>query len=440
MKSSFATQILPLLSLALLTSCTSQSPLLDQSRNSPYCSIPTRWSTVDEKIPREVRLKEKTLKHIDEFWSEFKRSETQLALALDNLKGDSGKANQEMLVTWMQEHLTNVDPAIEYEFGPLRGQEGHKLDFSAGGHDDVMQIDKLLVAKAPKMPKWKFSAYRQALPLDTVANGFKGRLGIEVPDFETDVTISPQNKLDVTFISPKFSDDEQDNSKCALVLTDLILGEENSDNWLGVITTKKSALQGAFSCGVNAKLNADVFNAKKKEIIASLPKTPYFRIADLGKSEVLHFGTKRNTMNTPLKNLGETLGSGARFYSNQFSKCGEKFVYLKVPNAKDLMAQDKCDALAKELDAELRKAQVGCVFGAGTELKDTAYIDLVIVDLDKTIPVLKKFCQQHKLDKDSALRFYDCEWLHEWVGMNADTTEPKDLAHPWTQQKAESGN
>ncbi|MBA3857450.1 MAG: hypothetical protein C0507_11135 [Cyanobacteria bacterium PR.3.49] len=428
---------LPLLAAILLTSCTSESPLLDESRNSTYVAMPTRWSTADAKYPREVRLKEKTLKYIDEFWSKFKQQESQLTLALENLRGESGGANRDMLTNFMKDNLSYVDPAITYEFGPLPGQPGHKLDFSTDGHEEIKQIVDVLVAKAPKLPKWKFCAHKQPVPLDTVAGAFKRRAGIDVLPFETQVDISASNRLDVTFTSPDFSKDEADNAKVCSILTDLILGEDNSDNWLGVINAKQGALGGPFNVAANAKLYADLFNAKKKALIASLPAVPYFKTADLGKPEVLHFHTVRPTMNTPLKKIGETLGSGKNFQSEQFSKLGEKFVYLKLAKSKDLVPAEKHEPIGKELDATLRKANFGCVIGTGSDTKDSVYFDMCLANVDKAIPELKKFCQAHNFSHESTLRFYDADLLHEWVGMYEDTSEPKDMAKPWFLARTE---
>ncbi len=115
--------------------------------------------------------------------------------------------------------------------------------------------------------------------------------------------------MDVIFVSPEFENDETDNAKASLIISDLVLGEENTDTWLGVITARKGALMGQFVAAANAQAYSRLFDAKKKELLGSLPKTPYFKIADLGKAEEVHFGTKRNVMKTPLKKLGEAIGS-----------------------------------------------------------------------------------------------------------------------------------
>jgi|GEM_PF-6602122 hypothetical protein len=423
--------LLPILAVLVLSSCTSESPLLDKANGSAYCALPTRWSTVDKSYPPEVRLKNQTIEHIEQFWSDFKRDQTTLTLALENLSSESGKANADILVNWMKEHLDAIDPVIKYEFVQARGKEAKRLDFSAIGHDEVMQICKHLVSKAPKIPNWQFSAYRQALPPEAIAGEFKRRKGRDPIQFETSVSISPQNKLDVIFTSPEFGSDEADNVEACRALSDYSVGEENDDIWLGVITPRKGALMGQFNCANNAKSYAQAFESKKKELLASLPATPYFK-QDLGKTEEVHFsGKKRLSMKTPTKKLAETLGAGGRFHNVQFSKNGERFAYLKIPAAKDLQSIDKVEALAKELDSELRKAQAGCVFGVGIESPDIVYVDFALADLDKAVPVLKSFSESHKFAHDSALRFYDCQWQNEWIAMFDNTKKPQDLRKPW---------
>lgn len=425
------------LSAVLLTSCTASSPLMDKSRGSAYCSLPTRWSTVDKSNESEVHLKEKTLKNIDKFWADFAKDKTELSLALDNLKGESGKANSELLVSWMDAHLLRIDPAIEYEFGPLRGQKGHKLDFSAYGRDRVVQIAKKLAASAPKLPDWKFGAYRQPLAASEVAAGFKSRGGIEVLPFETDVVISPDNKLDVTYVSPSFSGDSEEDAKVCKALNELILGEQNADEWLGKTTARKSALAAQFSCAASSEALTKVFETRKKEILASLPAKYYAEISSDAKTVELipeaddKGNRKRNNMNTKFEKLGKTLISGQRFHSEQFSKLGEKFAYLQIPDSKDLADQPKRKLLESALDAELKKAKVGCVFAEGFGDTKTAYLDLCLSDYKKAEPILKRFCSEQKLPHGTSLRFYDSDWLSEWIGMFDDSPVPKDLAHPW---------
>lgn len=415
----------------LITSCNSSSPLLDKSKGSAYCALPTRWATVDKSYPPEVRLKVQTIEHIDAFWNDFKKFETTLTLALENMKGESGKANSDILTSWMKEHLDNIDPAIEYEFGPAPGKNGYKLDFSAGGHDEIAQICKLLVSKAPKMPKWTFAAYRRPLPVGDIAAGFKGRTGRDPLQMEAAVNISPKNLVDVTFTSPEFENDEGDNGQACMIFSDLSIGEENDDTWLGIITPKKGALMGQFNCAASAEGYAKAFEGAKKAILESLPKEPYFKQADLGKWQELKFAKTRTVMKTPLAKLGDTLADGGRFHNVQFSKCGEKFAYLKIPKAKELKTVDKLDPLKDELDKELKKVQAGCVFGTGVGTPDTAFFDVALVDLDKAVPVLKSFCAAHNFAPETALRFYDCEWRNEWVAMSDKTTKPQDLRNPW---------
>ncbi len=121
----------------------------------------------------------------------------------------------------------------------------------------------------------------------------------------------------------------------------------------------------------------------------------------------------------------------------QFSKCGDRFAYLKIPKAPDLKTLDQCEIVQKALDAQLRKAGAGCVFGIGLEPPETAYFDLALIDVEKAIPVLKSFSEQHKFSHDTALRFYDADWLNEWVGMFEGTKKPTDLKKPWFKARVE---
>lgn len=388
-----------------------------------------RWYTVDASSPSELKRKQDYLARIDRFWIQFRKDQAQLSLS------GTGKIDH---AAWAQKYIKQVDPEIYYEFGPGDKAQETKLDFSCVGTDTLLPVVKELVARAPKIAGWTFAPYKRPTKLTAVEEMFKAR-GFKkaTPQFRADFTANEFNIIDAVVGFSGATGDYTKDAETVLLLSDMILGEESSDIWLGELNAKKLATQKNFDYLQSAKDFSKAFYDKKKQMLATLPKVPYYKLKEFGTYGMFEFQNKdgrfsrRQTMSTSAQKLCSALSMGVRFHSERFSNFGEKFAYLQIPNAGVYVAPKERGKIEDALDSELRKAQLGCVFAAGFGKPDISYIDLCLVDVNRATPIIKKVCAQFNLSHKSNLRFYDCDWLYEWVKMFPDTPVPDDLGRPW---------
>jgi hypothetical protein len=392
-----------------------------------------RWYTVDSSAKAEYRQKERTLARIDEFWAEFKKVEPKLRC----LNFDKNKKGIDFQSDWISKQTIKVHPDLMWELGPGHGKGTYKLDFSVVGHDDLTYIAKTMVQRAPKVPRWSFSAYKRPVPFNDVNMMYKmrGHIG-NAPEFHADFSLGKDNLIDVTVTTPAATGDAKKNAAIILLLSDVILGEENSDIWLGQFIAKKTKPLPKFDYETASKRFANDFYAKQKELLASLPSVPYYKLEKFGTFGLftlpLDLGFTRQTISTSADKLCHALVYSRRFHSKRFSKFDEKFVYLQIPEAgENSTFVERRGKLEDALNAELKKAQLGCVFAGGWGPPDTGYIDLCVTNVDRAIPLIRTVCRKFNLSHKTNLRFYDCDWLYEWVGMYDDTPVPGDIERPW---------
>jgi hypothetical protein len=111
------------------------------------------------------------------------------------------------------------------------------------------------------------------------------------------------------------------------------------------------------------------------------------------------------------------------FYSERFSRHGERFAYLKIDGRDGPGKFADRSEMEDALDAALRPAGAGCVFGGGTGLR-YSYIDLALKDVARAAAALRPVLQGGEISRRSWLLFADCEWRDEWLGVWDDTPPP----------------
>lgn len=102
-----------------------------------------------------------------------------------------------------------------------------------------------------------------------------------------------------------------------------------------------------------------------------------------------------------------------------------------MSDAGDFADPDQREKLERDTDQRLHAVKAGAVIGAGAGLPDTLFIDVARPDVDEAIPNLRDICRQYRLSHNAVLRFYDADWMHEWVGMFEDTPPPDNLDELW---------
>jgi hypothetical protein len=117
--------------------------------------------------------------------------------------------------------------------------------------------------------------------------------------------------------------------------------------------------------------------------------------------------------------------SDPSFYSERFSRSGERFCYLKIDGSEsaETMRFQSREEIEDALNSELKPAGLGGVVGGGTGLR-YSYIDLALTDVEKATAIVRQVLQGGRIPRGTWLLFYDCEWQDEFIPIWQETPSP----------------
>lgn len=388
-----------------------------------------RWHFASPAIADEWQRKQDRLKSIDQFWVALERDAPKL------LADAAERHDETAIAKWAQQHIQNIHPDLMFEFGPV-GKDGAVLTITPESKAYLRPIVDTLMERKKPIPGWTFQTYREGLPPETIASAFEARVKQPLPPpFTARCTIDDDNSIRVEFVGDKYT-----NSKDPIDwlgpfgVCEVVLGEEENEKWLGMVLPVHGDAPAESDMVKCAQQFKDAYFETKKKLLAKIPVEPYWQQTKPKSEVVIDFGKTpegRNTVLTPYQALFTSLGRPT-FTTERFSRCGERFAYLQVDGNMGLSADvQQRDELAQAIDTALRGAKLGCVVGSGSGTPDRSYIDLMLTDPDKAVPVLQEVARSRKLPHSSWLRFYDADWRQEWVGMFNDTTPPADPRKMW---------
>lgn len=396
-----------------------------------------RWLFADLGNELEVQKKRQIDAQIEAFWQQFAKDNKQLAESAR--KSDGG-----ILYNWMQEHLHAIHPGLlwEMEFDEAKG--AYVFIITAGGSHELRLLVETILKSAPKLKNWSFRAYKNPNDLSQVADS---RIPGDWTDTEVFLERNEANCVDLTFVSPKFSaDNEKDDFYTAMILAETVLGEEVLDKWIGNVFTRakrKSRLKTIMrvvrpQVVKHSKTNiVDLPKAVKKmvdQIKDTLPDKPLWQIDNQSftidtvaldeHADDEDRPPSRLTTVTIISALTKAVQSRISFHSCAFSNFGEIFCYIKILDLESPLDHPaKYSEFEMYLDQKLREAKLGCATGSGVGL-EAAFIDLMLADVPASIPILRAAAKKFRLPDRSWLLFHDIYWRDEWVGMTEFTPLP----------------
>lgn len=93
------------------------------------------------------------------FWEWFSKNESRIY----NFEKD-----QEQIFDESNDKLVRIDSNLTFEFSPIHKNQIREFTISADGIKESFPSLTRLVAKAPKLKKWKFNAFRLRVPGDQI--------------------------------------------------------------------------------------------------------------------------------------------------------------------------------------------------------------------------------------------------------------------------------
>ncbi len=354
---------------------------------------PERWKFL-EPGDKEYKDKQKTLEAIDAFWSQFQKDEPKLS-ALKN--EDYGN----FWTTWSKANLKKLDKNLTYEIGTEFDER--KKNYLVISCDNLVSLDpfvQTILERAPKLDDWNYYRYFSKYSHRQIENAIAQNTTLKLPSFSFQCRTMPANLVGIIITAPTFhGDNVLEDKNLAWEMLELALGEKDLYTWIGTVETRKgpSKLSTYSSSHRLQKQIAEL----KRLLINRLPDKPYFEIELDEKT---------------LSNLRFSL-TDRPFFSERFSKNGETFCALATKDKNPFDTEAKRDALEEDLKSLFLKAKLGCIIDASLETEKGFCIDLCVTDIDKTIAILRKYCNEHKMPPNTYLFFFDETLTNEWVGM-----------------------
>jgi hypothetical protein len=156
-----------------------------------------------------------------EFWKWFGEHEDELI---------DLEADRERIFDRLSTQLKRIDPDLTFEFGPRR--EEREFVVSAGGIKRAFPAVTALVAAAPKLQHWRFTAFRpRRTPLNIVE--FRGkRIHPEHVQFSL---LDDGSTAGVHLFIPGYRDGDADFKQIGYLMLDEALGEYDVECKLGLV-------------------------------------------------------------------------------------------------------------------------------------------------------------------------------------------------------------
>lgn len=382
--------------------------------------------------------KQSALQRIDAWWRAFAPRSADIDALFSRRK-------QWDLAGWMQSTLQAVDPRMMWEYGPGIKNGGHRLVVTPESARELRPLAAAIVKAAPGIAGWEFYNYRLPESVENAEASVQGRCNGTLDGVLVRPTVGEARRVDLTFFSPRArSVNDESALPEVFVGTESLLGEELLDHWIGAIDVEPLPKQGMLGglLGGKAKptnmLPLDRLHDTVKAVISSiteqLPPQPHFQtlagstwsVYQREPQEADDYFDRDDVMvgGTIDMHLVQGAMPGYAFHSPRFSRCNERFCYLKI-DGEGVPMRDRFDNrgdLEEALDDVLIPNKLGCHVGGATGLRYT-YVDFALVDVRHSFEAIRS-ALQGKVSRRSWLLFHDADLCGEWIGIYPDSPPP----------------
>jgi hypothetical protein len=278
-----------------------------------------------------------------------------------------------------------------------------------------------------------FLPYRQPEDVKVAAQTVEARVGAPICPVRVQARKGEENLIDLLYQpAPEAADDEERSRHAAFVATESLLGEEVLDKWVGAIEVMAEPGEGRWLPLDRLKPTVDALIDSVRD---QLPEVQRYEVGPAADGAVLQLKpTKADdypgrydllVAATRMLPMWKSAHAGRPFYSERFSRHGERFCYLKLDGSKGLQGTAYADRgeIEDAVDEALMAEKLGAVIGGGTGLR-YSYVDLALMDVSRGAAVLKRVLCEGRIGRRTWLQFFDCEWEREWIGIWDDSPAP----------------
>jgi hypothetical protein len=384
--------------------------------------------TDDGETGRYLRL----LEAIDGFWRQFLRVSDQRA------------------ATWvagLRLALEQAAPGLGLEWRALpNGQKLYILPVAGAAYTPLAE---LFVERAPARRDWAFACAREPLPLGQC-------LSQALRDFERDLStarlrvgVGRGHALEIVVACEQFSGaGDEAGLEAAHGLLATALGDQLFERWVSAVSILSQPRSGPLRLVGDGAQRLPLcleelvpsVHAAVRGVQAGLPEQPCHthcetadwvlfdltRPADAEGAEALPTDSSGSAPQSDLftassmrPEMLKWFLEGGEFASERFSRCQERFCYLKLRLPGDLgqRVQQRME-LEEAIDRWLVPGRLGCVVGSGAG-QDFQYIHLALTELEAALALLQRRFEAEQPMVRAKLFFCDSEWRQEWLQISA---------------------
>lgn len=416
-----------------------------------------RWLFLEPERRSDVARRERFVRLIDRWWRTFADESQSLTASLDSPEA-------QLFAERLQERLAQIDSRLCWEIGPGAAGKPHRLVITPETDMELRPLTQTLLERAPELPGWEFYSHRLAESAEMLPHTLEHRVGRVPRDLRAYVEIAGPRKLSVRFVSADFSetdDEEPTETDCAaaFVAAETLLGEEFVDQWIAFVgveaadPTERSAYELLFGRplpqeGLAPEDLRQACWSAAQELRDKSPEEPFLHRSAALAWTIVELPTDDMTASEALcdedaepieaidllaaRTLDEELWNAFEeplFFSASWSRAGETFCRLKLsPSAPSRKLE--LDRLARELDAGLKAASLGCVIAVGTGER-FGYLDVALLNLPAAVEAIQAWGRRAVagacIGQNSWLLFHDAYLSGEWIGLAEETPAPPGM-------------
>jgi len=392
-----------------------------------------RWKYAKEFGAEDKGWRDHQEDQMNNWWIAFYQHQLELGQELK-----SGTAD--FLNQFMREHLQSKVIDIAWEIGFDHGTKKYQLVLTPEDSLHLRPMVDALISRAPRLKNWSFFTYRQPISHPESLKAVYLKSGEPLLELQFAGKSAAENNIEISFYYPGIKADESLYNLVvnqAFFMLEALLGEEILDKWIGVIEVLELPEDDQVLLPLS-DLKAYV-DTQMVLIKNELPEQPYYRFSEdsdwmlyeLDPIEAEDYSRRQDlyiarTMNP---DLWANVQNGQPFYSENYSRLGETFCYLKLDG--NFSDEESFFELKTEIENQLNQALLdagyGGVIGSGTGYR-YQYIDLALHNFEAAVPLIQEVTTALGTPRSTWLLFFDTPLEYEWIGM-FENTPPPFLGH-----------
>lgn len=391
------------------------------------------WIYVRPRDDESVAFRRAALERTAAWWSAFSGRFVEIEAALGGASAWDARG-------WVAQEVRAIDPRLSTRMDV--GPDGLRLVISPGANRHLRPMIRSIIVAAPQLPGWSFHEYRQPESMDRATELVRVRTGhaMNVLTVRPSLAVGVPRRVDLLYSVKLAGDDESAARDIALAATDYLLGEEAVEKWIAdidVTIPTRSIGEAAFlhparlvttvetlARSIRDQRPAVPYHKLREEMAPTKFKMSPHHAQDYVRQDDLAYGRTvlpefRRLVDPPYRHT---------FHSGAFSRLGEVFCYLKVDSQQ--MSMDQRLVVRRDYEHQIRRplaeADAAAVLGGGTGLR-YMYFDLAVVNLPRTVDILRNALLPIGLPERAWLQFYDTDLADEYVALQPTAPPPPGI-------------